>query len=252
MLKSVVMHDIPMDHVAAMERWYWRDHAPEINRRFGPWLPRHESYSPVDAPADARAHGFFNWRVTEGYWREIPLPGPRGNLAFTVPPVWPRVATGFFQAQPTEDFVGGGEQPHEKQVLRWYTLQRWPEGVAEAEAERWLLEVHAPQLAKAGGPWRVFSTRSHREHLKLPGEWPPGARPPMDTLMLGWHRLTEYWFEGFTQWREFTTRIAPGLSAPPWAAGRAFPYLEPGKDFVCSFLLERPADEFSRDHRGTL
>jgi hypothetical protein len=66
MLQSVVMHDIPMNRVAAMERWYWREHAPEINRRFGPWLARHESYLPVDAPADARVYGYHHWRVTEG------------------------------------------------------------------------------------------------------------------------------------------------------------------------------------------
>ena len=35
MIKSIVMHDIPISHVAAMERWYFREHAPEINRRFG-------------------------------------------------------------------------------------------------------------------------------------------------------------------------------------------------------------------------
>lgn len=76
MLKSIVVHDIPMSRIAAMERWYWRDHAPEINRRFGPWLARHESFLPVDAPVEARSFGFFNWRVTEGYWRELPLPAP--------------------------------------------------------------------------------------------------------------------------------------------------------------------------------
>lgn len=60
MIKSIVMHDIPMSHMAAMERWYFRDHAPEIVRRHGPWLARHESYLPVDAPVEARAYGFYN------------------------------------------------------------------------------------------------------------------------------------------------------------------------------------------------
>ena len=40
MIKSVVVHDIPMSQIAAMERWYYKDHAPEINRRYGPWLTR--------------------------------------------------------------------------------------------------------------------------------------------------------------------------------------------------------------------
>lgn len=40
-----------------MERWYHRDHSAEIARRYGPWLARHESYLPVDAPVDARECG---------------------------------------------------------------------------------------------------------------------------------------------------------------------------------------------------
>lgn len=252
MLKSVVVHDIPMAQVAAMERWYWRDHGPEINRRFGPWLVRHESFLPVDAPADAREYGYFNWRVTEGFWREMPLPGPRGNLAFTCPPVWPRVATGFFAAQPTEDFLGGTLQPHERQVLRWYCLHRYPDGVSESEGERWFLETLAPQLQRAGGPYRAFSTRAHREPLPLPGEWPPASAPPRDSVLHDWHRLTELWFESFDDWRTFARELVPSLTAPPWASAPGFPFVARGSDFVSSFLLERPNDEFSRDSRGYL
>jgi hypothetical protein len=250
-LKSVVVHDIPIECIAAMERWYWREHAPEINRRFGPWLARHESFLPVDAPADARAFGYFNWRVTEGYWREMPLPGARGQLAFTVPPVWPRVATGFFAAQPGEDFCGGQIQPAERQVLRWYCLTRYPPGVDEAEAERWFCDVHGPELAALGNPYRAFSTRAHREPLPLPGEWPAGKAPPMDTVQHDWQRLTELWFESFADWRAFIA-AARGLTPPPWAGGTAYPWLRPGAQIVSSFLLERPTDEFSRDARGYL
>ncbi len=253
MLKSVVIHDIPMSHIAAMERWYWRDHAPEINRRFGPWLARHESYLPVDAPADARGFGFFNWRVTEGFWRELPLSGPRGNLAFTVPPVWPRVATGFFAAQPTEDICGGGIQPRERAVLRWYCLTRYPAGVGEREAERWFLDVHARELAELGSPYRVFSTRAHKEPVPLPGEWPAGGgSPPAQSVLHSWDRLTELWFETFDDWNAFMAEAAPRLTPPPWGAGSRYPYLRPGDEFVSSFLLERPSDEFSRDARGYL
>lgn len=252
MLKSVVVHDIDMDGVAAMERWYWSRHAPEINRRFGPWLVRHDSYHPVDAPVDARAHGWFNWRVTEGHWREMPLEGPRGNLAFTVPPQWPRVATGFFPAQPTDDICGGGLQPGERQVLRWYCLVRWPESCPVAEAERWFLEVHARELAALGNPWRAFSTRAHEGRVPLPGEWPADAHPPRESVGLGWHRLTELWFQSFAEWRNFMTTSAR-LTPPPWArAGDAYPWLRPGTGIASTFLLERPSDEFARDARGYL
>jgi hypothetical protein len=252
MLKSVVMHDIPIDHVAAMERWYYRDHAPEINRRFGPWLARHDSYLPVDAPADARAHGFYNWRVTEGIWRELPATGPRGNLAFTLPPAWPRVATAFFPAQPTEDFLGGQLQPHERQVLRWYMLLKFPVGVSERDSEHWYLEKQARELEQLPGVYRAFSSRVLSGHHPLPGEWPSTSRPPMEALLTQWDRLSELWFETFEDWRVFMRAASEQCTRPPWASQPGYPFLSPGTSLVSSFLLERPTDEFARDARGYL
>jgi hypothetical protein len=251
-LKSVVMHDIPLNHIAAMERWYWRDHGPEIARRFGPWLARHESFLPVDAPPEARGYGHYNWRVTEGYWHELPLPGARGNLAFTLPPAWPRVATAFFPAQPTEDLCGGTLQPHERAVLRWYCLSRYPTGVEVQAAEHWFKEVHAPELARLGNPYRAFSSRALEGALPLPGEWPPSAAPPHASLLRGWQRLTELWFESFDDWSRFMTWADERLTPPDWADGRRYPYVSLGTEFVSTFLLERPTDEFSRDARGYL
>jgi hypothetical protein len=251
-LKSIVVHDIPINHIAAMERWYYRDHAPEINRRFGPWLTRHDSYLPVDALAEARAHGFFNWRVTEGYWRELPASGPRGNLAFTLPPVWPRVATAFFPAQPTEDFQGGYLQPRERQVLRWYMLVRYPEGVAERDAEQWYLDIHAREIAKLPGVYRAFSSRALAGRHDLPGEWPPEAKPPDGAVLTQWNRLTELWFERFDDWNEFMGAAGKACTPPPWAVKGRYPFFTPGTHMVSSFLLERPSDEFWRDSRGYL
>ncbi len=118
MFKSIVLHDIPLDHIAAMERWYYQDHSPEIVGRYGPWTAWHDSYVPVAAPDEAKQFGYFNWRLTMGWWREMPKPGAQGALAFTVPPVSPKVATCFIPWQPTEDFCGANIQPHERQALR--------------------------------------------------------------------------------------------------------------------------------------
>ena len=35
MIRSFALHDIDLDNIAATERWCFRDHAPEIVRR---WL----------------------------------------------------------------------------------------------------------------------------------------------------------------------------------------------------------------------
>lgn len=252
MIKSIVMHHIPMSHVAAMERWYFREHAPEINRRFGPWLTRHDSYLPVDAPPEARAYGFYNWRVTEGWWREIPASGPAGNLAFSVPPVWPEVATCFVPAQPTEDFMGGEYQPWEKQVLRWFILFKYPQDVQREEGEKWFLQIHAPEVMKQPGLYRFFSYQAIREPLPLPGTWAPGKTPPPHAVAHSWDRLIELWYETFDDWRRAIIQSPPQYTPPNWATTDRYPFVEPGIDFVSSFLLERPNDEFWRDARGYL
>jgi hypothetical protein len=252
MIRSIVVHEIPMNNVAAMERWYWRDHAPEICRRYGPWLTRHESYLPVDAPADARAYGMFNWRVTDGWWREIPEPGPKGVMAFSVPPVWPRVATCFITAQPDHDFKGAEIQPHERNVLRWLQLWRYPEGIDRDEADRWFTEIHAPEMCRHDGLFRFFSHRTVSPGTGLPGIWPADAVAPMRAgLLTGFHRVAELWYETFDDWRRATTGTLPGLTPPPWASQPGYPFLAPDSDFVSSFILERPNDEFLRDSRGS-
>lgn len=252
MIKSVVMHDIPTRDIAAMERWYYKDHAPEICRRFGPWLTRHESFLPVDAPVEARKYGFYNWRLTEGYWREMPGSGPAGNLAFTVPPVWPKVATTFFPVQPTDDFMGGDVQPHEKNVLRWYILFRYPEGVSFEEGEDWFLNTHAPEVMKQPGLYRFFSTKGIKQKFPLPGVWPQHAHPPMSTLSVGWDRLIELWYDNFDDWKNSVIDNPPVYTKPSWATNGEYPFVELGKDFASTFLLERPNDEFWRDARGYL
>jgi len=252
MIKSIVVHDILINHIAAMERWYYRDHAPEINRRFGPWLTRHESFLPVDAPAEARSYGFFNWRVTEGWWREIPEIGPRGNLSFTVPPVWPKVATCFVPGQPSNDFMGGDFQPHEKSILRWYVLFKYPDGVSHEEGEKWFLDVHAQEIMKQPRLYRFFSYRVIKDPIGLPGTWAPGKTPPADSILHSWDRLIEFWYETFDDWRESVIESPPPYSKPSWATQNTYPFVEPFVDFVCSFILERPNDEFWRDARGYL
>ena len=198
-----------------MERWYHRDHSAEIARRYGPWLARHESYLPVDAPADARAFGFYNWRVTEAWWREVPLAGPQGALSFTLPPAWPTVAACFVPPQPTEDFLGAHLQPHEKVGVRWLMLLKYPEGVSREEGERWFLETHAPETMRQPGLYRYFSYQVIQEPVGLPGVWPPGASPPPGSYHPAWDRVSELWYETFTDWRRSVIESPPRYTRPP-------------------------------------
>jgi hypothetical protein len=160
------------------------------------------------------------------------------------------VATCFVPAQPTEDFMGSELEPFEKSVLRWYILLRYPQGVSETEGEEWFLKVHVPEVIKQSGLYRFFSYQTIKETIHLPGTWAPGKTPPMETVMAPWHRLLELWYETFDDWRKSVIENPPSYTCPPWATFKAYPFLKPGVDFVSTFLLERPADEFRKDSRG--
>ena len=252
MIRSIVVHDIPADSVAAMERWYHRVHAPEIVRRYGPWLARHESFVPVPPPPEGPDFGVYSWRVTDCWWRELPEPGPRGALCFTPPPVWPRVATCFIPAQPTEDFLGWDAVPEERACFRWHVLQRYPHGVPSARVKTGSWRRTRRSCARFPGLRRFFSYRVIDEPLRLPGVWRDGGEPPPETILPVWHRLSELWFDSFSDWRAAFVEGAVALTAPAWATRPGYPFVEPGRDFVSSFLLERPTDEFLRDLRAYL
>jgi hypothetical protein len=250
MIRSIVMHDISINDIAAMERYYFEHHAAELVRRYGPWLARFESFMPVPAPADAQAYGFYNYRVTDGWWRELPERGPKGTFAFTMMPAAHKVAYCFIPAQLTEDFKGYELQPHEKNVLRWFILFKYPEGVSQQEGEDWFLNVHAKEAMNQPGLFRFFSYRAIKEPTPLPGTWTPGPRVSHVIGGGKWDRVCELWYETFDDWRESVIVSPPDYTPPAWAKYKTYPFLEPSVDFISTFLLERPADEFLRDSRG--
>lgn len=252
MFRSLILHDIPINAFPAMERWYYRDHSPEIVRRYGPWSQRHESYFPLPVPEEAKQFGYFNWRYTEGWWREIPKAGPQGTLAFVLPPVPPRVAICFTPWQPTEDFLGSDVQSYERPIFRWVLFQKYPESVSVAECEDWFLNTHMPQALKQTGLWRAFSYRAIKDAIRLPGTWPSYYHPPQEFRHLGWDRVTELWYDGYDDWRRSVLIEPPHYTPPPWDAGARYPFFTPRENVVSTFLLERPADEFLRDSRSYL
>ena len=42
MIKRVVLHDLDYNWLAPCKEWYYKAHAPQIVRRYGPWLPVRE------------------------------------------------------------------------------------------------------------------------------------------------------------------------------------------------------------------
>jgi hypothetical protein len=58
------------------------------------------------------------------------------------------------------------------------------------------------------------------------------------------------WYENYDGWRKSVIDSTPKYTKPPWAKYDKYPFFEPYVDFVNTFILERPTDDFLRDRRG--
>ncbi|HUJ69011.1 MAG TPA: hypothetical protein VLW86_05785 [Syntrophorhabdales bacterium] len=245
MIRSMAMHNIDMNYIAFMERWYYKLHGPEIARRYGPWLQRLESWRPVEIPEYAIGFGHKNWLFTQAYWRELPQSGPKGELSFSSPRIGADAYSCFTPPQATEDFKGHEVSPEEKAALRWVQFIRYPEGVDKAAADDWYVNTFAKEACLQAGMYRFFSFRTIPDIGGMPGVWKPDEaqrmaprRGPLDHR---WDRVTEMWYETFVDWKRSIIDDPPVYTVPDWAKRAAYPFATPEEDFISTFLLERPA-----------
>ena len=247
MIRSMALHTVNMDKLAACERWYWTKHGAELYRRYEPWLSRFESFRAVavDDKEKTEEYGITNWMATSGYWREVPLPGPKGELSLSTPPEHAYSFGICVPPQCTEDYKGSELTPDDLAPLRWVQLMRWPEGISRDEADQYYNEVLAPQVAACEEVKRFFSFRALDEDVRIPGESTEEAKNTMNGGPRDhqWDRMTEIWFYGFEDWRRFITRE---FTAPDWAVRKNYPFVAKD-DFVSGFLLERPAYNWKQE-----
>lgn len=253
MINSVILFDLPgLNDMPAFERWYMRYHAPQVIARFQPWLTRYVSYRVVPAPEDAQAYGVYNYRLSQAWWRELPGP-PTDALSFDQPKGMtgpPAVVLIDLPPQATEDFMGGEEAADSKNILRWVTIFKYPDGVSVEEGEDWYLKVHAPEVMNQPGLTRFFSYRAIPSSGPLPGWKSPRGGEDTAPPPTPWVRLSELWYENFDGWRRSVISSPPTYTTPPWAKHSTYPFLQPKTDFVSAFVLESPSDDFLKDLRG--
>lgn len=253
MYRSYALHQIDLNDIARTERWYATKHGPEIARRYGPWLARFESFRPVELPEDARTgYGSTNYFCTEGMWRDLPDPADNGFLGMTQPVKHARPFSCMVNAQPEDDFKGGGDAPDRHFVLRWVQLLEYPEGVDKAAADAWYTGPFAQAACQQGSLNRFFSFQAVKEALHVPGHWAEGESTPDYVGVPAdhrWDRVTEMWFDDFDGWRAFVNAKLP---APDWAQTERVPFLTPYDNFVSAFLLEIPAYDWLRIDRAFL
>ena len=263
MIRTMALHTVNMNKIAACERWYWDKHGAQLYRRYEPWLTRFESFRAIALNDDmirsaceqsegrvnadtiesanelTKRFGLTNWMATSGFWREIPEIGPKGEMALSSPPEHAYSYGITVPPQCTEDYKGSEWAPEEKTPIRWVQLLRWPEGITKDTGDDWYNNIFAPFVCEQDEVFRFFSFRSLDENVRFPGEWKLESLKEMKGSPKDhqWDRMTEMWFDTFSDWLSFIQKEFP---KPDWATSDRSPYLGDG-NFASGFLLERPA-----------
>lgn len=259
MNKTIIIHHLnDLDNLPKMERWFVRDHCPEVLAQ-APWLTRYVMYRTVPPAKGMESMGYMNYRVhvnmaiDKSFRRNL-----RGLLCATQEPVENAmtVAVANVPAEPTEDFCGQQLGHYDTSFIRFLYFFSYPERVDKKEGEDWFLNVHAPEVCKLPGVLRFFSSKSYDE------KFPPLPMPEgMDNLSFvdlakdnllfhSWDRVCEIWFENNSAWTEAFVENGDKLTAPGWATTNAYPFVVPGKDFICTSILERPDQDMLKHYEG--
>ena len=93
------------------------------------------------------------------------------------------------------------------------------------------MNVHAPEVMKQEGLIRFFSYRT----MDWPGE----------SL---WHRVSELWYPNYAAWHKAVLEQPPAYTKPSWATYDQYPFVEPNRDMLGSFILERPTHDLMREN----
>ncbi len=236
-----------------IDQWYRQFHGPEWLRYWGPYMTRYDTFKSFQPPAEAvTLFGAYNHRVTDqwfisyDHWKEA-MQGVGGQTAPSRAELSepnanaPQIAITVIPARPTEDFLGRDLVPGTKNVLRWFILFRYPDGVTPDEGDKWFLDVHAKEVMRQPGLIRYFS------HRTVDSNQPD--RPNAVGRQRQWHRLVEQWYEDIGSWRKAVIESDLKYTPPPWAQVAEQPFLKPFTNFVSTFIGEVPDIDFIRDSR---
>jgi len=262
-MRSFILQNFRSDNDRpAIWRWLYKQHVPESISQFMPYCTKYCTYHALPLPEGALDFGTYNGMMTEHYWLFDIFQkgkGHAGGLAFgeefpedfmertSQPPSnelrqsgWQGSREGYhpivFSFAPVfweDDFKGTGRLTDEGPNFRWLFLLKYPEGVWTDEGETWFKEVFVPQVCATPGVNRFISSRLLDE---------PRINPFL--------RVCEIWFDDSEGWRKAMVERAGDYNRPPWATWGKFPFLEPFKDIVGVFILDRPDSDHLQQWRG--
>ena len=243
--------------------WLYKYHVPESISQFSPYVTKYSTYRALPLPKGAKDYGTYNWIMTEHYWLVNPFntsktSTPNGiafketydkhYLEITCQPTddglrpdkWVGTRNGYhptvFAFVPIfweDDFKGSNRTTEDGPVFRWLIAFKYPDGISQKEGDKWFKNVFAPQIVKLPEVVRFISSRV----LKTPKTSP-------------FQRVAEIWFNNSKQWEKAMSEVKDKVNKPSWATYGTFPYMEPYKDFVGIFLMERPDENHLTQYNG--
>ncbi|XKM14046.1 hypothetical protein RCS94_02470 [Orbaceae bacterium ac157xtp] len=263
-MRSIIMVSVRDDSdLPKAYRWLYKYHVPESISQFQPYVTKYATYRALPLPKEAEKFGTYNWIMTEHYWQINPFntsstATPNG-IAFREtfskeyleitrqpsdgelrPSEWVGTQKGFhptvfaFMPMFWEWDIKGSERTIEDGAnYRWLIAFKYPDGVSVEEGDKWFKEVFLAELAKLPEVNRILSNRV----LATPKVGP-------------FQRVAEIWFDNSKQWEQAMAKISNNVTKPDWAKYDQFPYMEPYKDFVGLFLLDRPESDHLTQYRG--
>lgn len=253
MEKMVVFHNLLDENARpAMERWFRRSHVPDVLTQF-PWTNRYLLYRPVPAPEGAKDAGLYTYRIHENWAYDIKLRrGHKGLIGMTPEPVSNVIKADIVHipAEPTEDFLGAEWSYDQHTFVRWVIAYRYPAGADKEECDKFFLDVQAKEIMQMPGLIRFFSHKAIEfEGSALPittDDNKEEGSEKLANMMRHWDRLSELWFECNDDWTNAVLTNPPKFTKPDWATSDKFPFLQPGSDFVHTFILETPDNDFTK------
>ncbi len=212
------------------EKWYYRYHAPEFFRWYGPWLRRYETFNVFDPPNEAvQKYGARRGKYTEMWWGSVndykdsrsgtSRAYTQGNWKVGVEGIL--TAMTMVPAYPTDVHMGA-EINHEQPVVRWIRVFRYPPGVSQEEGDKWYLNTYAEEAKKLPGLIWYVSYKTVNDFRTHPAEGPYKK----------WHRVDEMWFADMNAWKQAVLEKPMTVSAPAWAKEKGEPFAEMYSDFV--------------------
>jgi hypothetical protein len=116
---------------------------------------------------------------------------------------------------------------------RWQFVLQYPDGLSEAEGEKWFHEEFVPHFQNCPQVNRFLSSRIMK-----------------DVVGCTFDRLVEMWFDGPEEWHQAAVEGTKSWKAPAWAQQPRFPFLKPQFNIVGMFLTDIPTSDNLTQYRG--